>query len=93
MNAADKLVQNSLLTVVSRIAMILAIPVFFAICSFIWGISLAQTELDKRVTVIEARYAEINRQLNTLDERSVAILQTVARLEAKVSLSTNSSLP
>jgi len=83
MRTADKLVENTLLTAVSRVAMALSIPMFLAIVGFIWGIYISNVDLDKRVTVLEGKYSEISRQLQVLDVRSISILEAVARLEAR----------
>lgn len=83
MNAADKLAQNTFLTVSARIATALSIPIFLAVCAFVWNLSLSQIELDKRLSVMESKFLTIDSTLKTLDDRSIIILQTVAKLEAR----------
>lgn len=93
----EGLVQNNLLTAVGRIAMGLSIPILSGIGGYIWGMEKSIEEIkselipsiERRVVslehdnnVIGTTINRVEGKIDIVDDRTITMLQAIARLEA-----------
>jgi hypothetical protein len=87
--SVESIAENSWLKLVGRGVMALSIPMFMWVMGYLSGLSASVTSLQQDVSLnklkIESHNISINElkgALTTLDNRTILILQSVARLEA-----------
>jgi hypothetical protein len=89
MPSMDQIANNTILVVVSRVMTILALPVFLWFVGYVSGLGTAIDMVKSDLAIEKVRVesniqsqADLRTQLQALDQRTILILQSVARLEA-----------
>jgi hypothetical protein len=77
MTVSEKIVQNTLLQAIARVAMALTLPVFLLCVSYVAG-ALASQATD--IALLQQQAAATERRLDASDARTQAILDTLQKL-------------
>lgn len=85
MSLSETVVSNTLITMIARFAMLFAVPVTLVIAGFVWGAFETNNEQDRELALIKLQIqsmGEVKSKLEVLDDRTITILQSIARIEA-----------
>jgi hypothetical protein len=84
MTVTEKIVQNTLLVAVSRVAMVLALPVFMMGIGYIAALTSTVNSHTTDLALLKQEQAITDRRLDTMDVRTQAILDALNRLTIDV---------
>jgi hypothetical protein len=84
MTVTEKIAQNTLLLAVSRVAMVLALPVFMMGIGYIAALTSTVNSHTTDLALLKQEQTITDRRLDTMDVRTQAILDTLNRLTTDV---------
>ena len=84
MTVTEKISQNTLLLAVSRVAMVLALPVFMMGIGYIAALTSTVNSHTTDLALLKQEQAITDRRLDTMDVRTQAILDALNRLTIDV---------
>lgn len=89
----DKVINNKLLLLVQRLSMLLIVPLVMSTITYFWWLTSSSMNHEWRLDGLDmlakergVMFDKINEKLQMLDERTIAILQSIARLETKINI-------
>lgn len=86
----DKVIDSKLLVVLQRLSLIIITPMIASLVGMVWWIGSSLVDHETRIERLEearvSSAAVLDHRLERLDDRTIIIMQSIARLEAKQTL-------